>query len=267
MSENVLEALRAAINSHDPERVAACFTDDFLSERPLRPHEGFTGNKTVLRNWTGILTRLPDLHAEILRHSRNGREIWSEWEMRGTNPAGGTTLLRGPVIVTSRDDLIAWARFYLDPVTLAEDTAITVSDVVAAPAARIFELLRHPDRHHEIDASGTVRHAETHRPVTALGDTFTMAMHHDQVGDYRTESHVVVFEPGRAIGWAPSEPGSAPLGQRFVWRLTPVDNDHTKVIQTYDWSAVTHPPAVAAMPVLSAEDLAGSLRLLAEVLA
>ena len=123
MSERVLDALRAAIDSHDPDRVAACFTTDFLCERPLRPIESFVGNAKVRENWTRIFTGLPDLHAEILREARNGEEIWSEWEMRGTNPAGAAALLRGPVVLTVRGDRIAWARFYLDPVTPTEDAA------------------------------------------------------------------------------------------------------------------------------------------------
>ena len=120
MSEDVLEVLRAAINSHDPERVAACFTPDYRCERPLRPHEGFTGAARVRENWTGIFTGLSDLSAEILRRAHDGEEIWSEWEMRGTNPSGTPVLLRGPVILTSRDGRIDWSRFYLDPVLVQQ---------------------------------------------------------------------------------------------------------------------------------------------------
>jgi hypothetical protein len=262
MSENVLDVLRSAINSHDPQRVAACFTTDFNCERPLRPHEGFVGSTRVQENWTRIFTGLPDLHAEVLRHVRDGAEIWSEWEMRGTGPDGRTALLRGPVIVTAPGGRINWARFYLDPVSHEAETRIRVAGVVAAPAARIFALLADPGRHRELDASGTIRQAETTGPLTAVGDTFTMAMHNDMNGDYIVENHVVVHEVDRALGWAPGMPGQRPLGQRYVWRLTSVDAGHTEVTQTYDWSAITHPPALAHLPVRSADELTESIRLL-----
>jgi uncharacterized protein YndB with AHSA1/START domain len=266
LSENVLDVLRSAINAHDPQQVAACFTADFNSERPLRPHEGFVGNARVQENWARIFAGLPDLHAEVVRQVRDGAEIWSEWEMRGTGPDGRTALLRGPVIVTARGDRIDWARFYLDPVSHAADTMIRVAGVVAAPAERIFTLLTSPDRHRELDASGTIRHAETTRPLTAVGDVFTMAMHNDMFGDYVIENHVVVHEADRAIGWDPAAPGQRPLGQRYVWRLAPVDAGHTEVTQTYDWSAITHPPALAHLPVRSADELTESIRLLEKAL-
>ncbi|KIF66013.1 ketosteroid isomerase [Streptomyces sp. AcH 505] len=267
MPERVLEALRDAINSHDPKQVAACFTDDYAMERPLRPHEAWVGNDKVLQMWTGMFARLPDVRAEILRSARDGEEIWSEWEMRGTNPANEPTLLRGPAIVTERDGLINWARFYLDPVTHAGRTSITVSEVVEAGADVVFELLTDPSRHREIDASGTIRGPESQSVITGVGDVFVMGMHNDMFGDYTTENHVVVYEPGRAVGWAPGQSGDRPLGQRFVWRLEPLGDNRTQVTQTYDWSAVTHAPAVAHLPVRTEDELIGSIRLIGPALA
>jgi hypothetical protein len=182
-------------------------------------------------------------------------------------PDGRTALLRGPVIVTAREGRIDGARFYLDPVSHEAETTIRVSGVVAAPAEQIFALLTSPERYRDLDASGTIRHAETTAPLTAVGDVFTMAMHNDRNGDYVIENHVVVHEANRAIGWAPGMPGQRPLGQRFVWRLAPVDAEHTEVTQTYDWSAITHPPALAHLPVRSADELTESIRLLEKALA
>ena len=98
------------------------------------------------------------------------------------------------------------------------DASITVTGIVAAPVERVFALLADPDRHPELDASGMLRHAGTHVALTAIGDVFTMAM--QNAGDYEVENHVVVFEPDRAIGWAPALPGQTPAGHTFVWRLT-----------------------------------------------
>jgi hypothetical protein len=96
MSESVLDALCSAINSRDARQAAACFTADFTCERPLRPHEGFVGSARVQENWTDLFTRLPDLHAEVLRHISDGAEVWSEWEMRGTDRTGGRRCCAGP---------------------------------------------------------------------------------------------------------------------------------------------------------------------------
>jgi ketosteroid isomerase-like protein len=267
MLPQALETLREAINSHDPQRVADCFTPDYVAERPMRPHEGFIGSEHVAANWTKILAGLPDLHAEILRHARNGDELWSEWEYRGTAATGATVLLRGPVVLTTRDGRIAWARFYPDPVTTDGPTHTTVSQVVDAPPERIFAVLRDPRRHPELDATGLLRHAETLHPVSAVGDTFVMAMHDDEQGDYRIENHVVAFTENRVIGWAPGRPGSRPAGHRFTWKLTLTDDGRNEVTQTYDWTAVTDPWGLPRLPRISVENLEASLNQLAAVVA
>ena len=110
------DTLSDAINSHDPDRIAACFTPDYRCEMPLRPYEGFVGIDQVRKNWTGMLSSVPDLRATVLRSAENGDESWSEWEMVGTNAAGALAVLRGPVVLTARDGRIDWSRFYLDPV-------------------------------------------------------------------------------------------------------------------------------------------------------
>lgn len=111
-----VDRLRDAINSHDPQRIASCFTTDYRAETPHRPAESFVGSATVARNWAAILGRLPDLHARVLRHAVAGPEIWSEWEMAATDSPGAPVLLCGPVVMTTRDGRIEWARFYLGPV-------------------------------------------------------------------------------------------------------------------------------------------------------
>lgn len=267
MVPEALEALRVAINSHVPERIAGCFTDDYMAELPHRPHDGFVSNEHVAANWTKILAGLPDLEAEILRHAQNGDELWSEWEMLGTAPTGATVVLRGPVVLTTRDGRIAWARFYLNPVTTVGPTRITVSQTLDAPAERIFAVLRDPRCHPDIDASGLLRHSETTDPVGAVGDTFVIAMHDDEFGPYRIENRVVTFTEDRVIGWAPGRPGGPRGGHRFVWRLTPTGDGRTEVTQTYDWTAVTDPWGLTRLPRISAENLDASLTLLAGAVA
>ncbi|MGV8858704.1 nuclear transport factor 2 family protein [Rhodoglobus sp.] len=112
-----LTKLETAINSHDANSIAACFSSDYISETPHHPSRNFEGRATVLRNWTAILTQFPDLEARVLRHAVNGDEVWSEWEMKGTAADGSSAGIVGPVIWrTDAQGLVSWARFYLDPV-------------------------------------------------------------------------------------------------------------------------------------------------------
>jgi hypothetical protein len=53
------------------------------------------------------------------------------------------------------------------------------------------------------------------------------------------ENHVVEFEEGRLIAWRPAEPGAEPPGHLWRWRLEPIDDTHTRVTHTYDWSRLT----------------------------
>jgi ketosteroid isomerase-like protein len=112
-----LDRLREAIDSGDPARVADCFTADFRAELPHHPERSFTGAQRVQANWTAIFARAPRLTAKVLRTAVNGPEIWSEWEITGVDTAGAPVTFAGPVIVTTRDGRINWARFYLEPVT------------------------------------------------------------------------------------------------------------------------------------------------------
>ena len=112
-----IDRLREAINSHDPQRVADCFTPDYRCETPHRPWESFTGSDRVLANWTALLTRVPDLWAQVLRRAGSGPELWSEWELAGTGPDGKRILMRGPVVITATGGgQIDWARFYVSQV-------------------------------------------------------------------------------------------------------------------------------------------------------
>jgi hypothetical protein len=101
--------------------------------------------------------------------------------------------------------------------------------------------------------------------ISGAGQTFLITMQNEDKGDHQTENHVVVFEPGRAIGWAPGEPGEAPAGHTWVWRLVP-DGGDTEVSQTYDWSEFTHVEALPYLPLLGREQLEESLVRLAEVI-
>jgi ketosteroid isomerase-like protein len=115
---NALTKLEAAINSHDANSIAACFSADYVSETPHHPSRNFEGRATVLRNWRAILGRYPNLTARVLRRAINGDEVWSEWAMDDTAADGTSAGIVGPVIWrTDSNGLVSWARFYLEPAT------------------------------------------------------------------------------------------------------------------------------------------------------
>jgi uncharacterized protein YndB with AHSA1/START domain len=115
----------------------------------------------------------------------------------------------------------------------------TVERVIPADAERIFALLANPQRHQDIDGSGTVRDATDLPDRLQLGSTFGMNM---EFGSrYSMVSTVIEFEPGRRIAWqSKPAPGSSwwrgVFGGR-IWRyeLEPADGG-TRLRESWDLS-------------------------------
>jgi ketosteroid isomerase-like protein len=126
-----LTRILEATNSHDVDRIAACFTDDYVNVTPCHPARGFTGREQVRRNWTAILGGVPDLVAEVVGWCGDGPVIWSEWEMRGTRRDGAPHLMRGVLVFTLRDERAEELRFFLEPVdesgTSADEAVATLT--------------------------------------------------------------------------------------------------------------------------------------------
>jgi hypothetical protein len=127
---------------------------------------------------------------------------------------------------------------------------VEVSLRIEAPASRIFTILANPQRHMDFDGSDMLRGAGIDRPISGVGDTFTMKMH--RLGDdYLMLNYVVEFEPDRRIFWepAPGDPSRAKdndpskvgvaAGYRWGYILTPVGDDATDVTEVFDCGTVT----------------------------
>jgi ketosteroid isomerase-like protein len=145
-AEDVLARLEQAVNAHDLNAVAACFAADYRNDTPAHPERSFTGREQVRRNWEQIFAAIPDLTAKVLRSAINGDEAWSEWEHRGTRRDGSAHMMRGVVIFGVGSGLLAWARFYLEPVQeggVNVDTAVRrqVAAAGAPPTAPSTERL------------------------------------------------------------------------------------------------------------------------------
>ena len=144
-------------------------------------------------------------------------------------------------------------------------TVLSVSSVVSVPAEQLFAVLVDPARHSEIDGSGMIRGAVTTEQIGQVGDIFTMDMEQPAFGSYKSDNHVVEFEPGQKIAWAPGGSGQPPLGHVWAWEFVP-EGGSTLVKHTYDWSGVTDERLLAALkfPRVSADQMATTIDRLAK---
>jgi hypothetical protein len=131
-----------------------------------------------------------------------------------------------------------------------ERKPVEVSRRIDAPAAVIFKILANPQRHMDFDGSDMLRGALVDRPISGVGETFTMKMH--RLGDdYLMLNYVVEFEPDRRIFWepAPGDPSRAddndpakvgiPAGYRWGYILIPDGDDATIVTEVFDYGRVS----------------------------
>lgn len=149
---------------------------------------------------------------------------------------------------------------------MATETTQTVSRVINASAADIFDLLSNPDRHTEFDGSGFIRSAEKPQRIQAVGDVFRMNMEGDHMGgEYQVDNHVVGFQPGKLIAWKTAPAGTEPPGWEWVYELTSEGSDSTEVSLTYDWSGVTDKDLLkqVGFPLVSKDQMEDSLASLA----
>lgn len=112
----LVERLKDAVNRHDLDSLAGCFTQDFRNETPVHPGRSFQGREQVRKNWAQIFAGVPDIEAEVVDSSFDGVSAWTEWEMRGTRRDGARHLMRGVSIFGVGDDQFTSVRFYLEPV-------------------------------------------------------------------------------------------------------------------------------------------------------
>jgi hypothetical protein len=121
----------------------------------------------------------------------------------------------------------------------ADAERIEVSRVVPASAAEIFAVLRDPQGHVDIDASGMLMDAEG-EPASAVGDRFLVHMDREALGDlplgkYDVEVAITVYEPDRQIAWRIQGNFDPPVGHVYGYRLDPAE-EGTRVTSYCDWS-------------------------------
>lgn len=113
---SVLERLTEAQNLHDVDRFASYFTDDYQSDQPVHPTRAFSGRQQVHENWSSVFAGVPDFRAELVASCRDGDLEWGEVDWSGHYTDGSPFAMRGVIVATIRDGLIAAARLYVEPV-------------------------------------------------------------------------------------------------------------------------------------------------------
>ncbi|MGE2733623.1 SRPBCC family protein [Mycolicibacterium vaccae] len=149
---------------------------------------------------------------------------------------------------------------------------MTVNTTVDAPVTTVFAVLADPANHAAIDGTGWVREALDGEAITRTGQMFRIAMYHDNHpdGHYEMANKVIAFEPQRVIAWEPGQAGADGVveygGWTWHYALEPDGSDRTRVVLTYDWSAV--PPELREhieFPPFPVDHLTNSLANLARL--
>jgi Polyketide cyclase / dehydrase and lipid transport len=117
-----------------------------------------------------------------------------------------------------------------------------VQRTIRADPSAIFAVLRDPDGHVSIDASGMLMSA-TGDAASAVGDTFEIHMDREALndfplGEYDVTVKFVTFEQDREIAWTIEGLIKPPIGHVYGYRLEPGDDGTTVVTSYYDWSAI-----------------------------
>ncbi|MGC8481626.1 MAG: hypothetical protein ACP5PJ_08765 [Acidimicrobiales bacterium] len=125
------------------------------------------------------------------------------------------------------------------------DRRIEVVMTMLSSHTEIFAIIADPRRHFEFDGSGMLREAVEGRPISGVGDRFTLKMHR-LCDDYLMINYVVEFERDRRIFWEPA-PGDASrtegndpnkigiaAGYRWGFELEPLGGNETRVTEVFD---------------------------------
>ena len=152
---------------------------------------------------------------------------------------------------------------------------IEVARTIKADPAAIFAVLRDPDGHVSIDASGMLM-GSTGEPASKVGDTFEIHMDREALndfplGEYDVTVDIVTYEQDREIAWTIQGLIKPPIGHVYGYRLEPSDDGtpgSTVVTSYYDWSNIDSVWRERAIfPVIPESALRATLGILARTVA
>jgi len=138
---------------------------------------------------------------------------------------------------------------------------------IAAPPAKVFELLCDPKGHVAIDSSGMLQSADGD-PVRKVGDEFVVHMDREALNDFPMGKYDVTviiteFEQDALIEWTISGTIQPPIRHLYGYLLEPTETG-TLVTSYYDWSQIEERYRdKVAFPVIPETALRATLGILA----
>ncbi len=146
---------------------------------------------------------------------------------------------------------------------------IEVQRTIAASPADVFAVLRDPQGHVAIDASGMLQDADG-EPVGAAGESFVVHMDREALNDfpmgkYDVTVSITEFEQDKLIAWTVLGQIRPQIGHVYGYRLVPEGSDGQATVVTsfYDWSGIDQKWRDANIfPVISEEALRATLGIL-----
>jgi len=141
-----------------------------------------------------------------------------------------------------------------------------VQRLIPAEPGAIFAVLRDPQGHVSIDASGMLMDA-TGEPVSEVGDRFVVHMDREALGDvplgrYDVTVIITAFSPDEEIAWTIDGTIQPPIGHVYGYRLEPADGG-TLVTSYYDWSGISQKwKDTGRFPIIAETSLKATLGIL-----
>jgi len=155
---------------------------------------------------------------------------------------------------------------------VSTDDRISATRRIAAPAAAIFAIVTDPAGQVAIDGSHMLVASPDATRLEAVGDTFSMDMDREALGDlplgkYQVLNTVTRFERDRLLEWNVGSAERGPLGHVYGYELAPAGDGATDVTSYCDWSGISgavreriaHWPIVPKMALISTLDKLAAL--------
>jgi steroid delta-isomerase-like uncharacterized protein len=113
--EKFVERFNTVWNGHDIDGILAMMTDDVIFEASFGkdPWGARVVGKPALRTFLEeMMTRIPDVRWDEIRHFATPQQVTVEWLTSGTPKGGASYKVEGCDILTIRDGKIAAKRSY-----------------------------------------------------------------------------------------------------------------------------------------------------------
>jgi hypothetical protein len=127
---------------------------------------------------------------------------------------------------------------------VSDEDRISASRRIAAPASTIFGIITDPAGQVAIDGSHMMVTAPDAARLEAVGDSFTIDMDREALGDfplgkYQVLNTVTRYETDRVLEWNVGSVERGVIGHVYGYELAPTDDGGTDVTSYCDWSAIS----------------------------